>query len=345
MFLNLTFWVINYLALRQTITFIKETPTPVIKNTIDNFFIVNSIFVVSQFIFISYQEKTWNPYIYGSFGMSTGDYIKGIYANSSINMIINSYFIAYYISLKHWKKVILAAFIMLMTTYMSGIVLFFGGIGILLVIGLKISFSRKIIAVFGGIALLFILYFISPENINYALENLSNIFTQSPPRKIISITQTFQNQISGFTEFIFGEGPGRFSSRAAFIAGGEYVSWYPESLVYKSAAFTKNHFSLWNNEVLSIPYNDGTANQPFSIYNQFLGEYGFVGLLLLLFLYLGYFIKRYKYLTYGKLLLITTLGYFILDYWFEYFSVLAIFEMFMLLNLKSNEEKESIETT
>lgn len=341
-FLGLIFWILCFLAFKQIFSFVKNNPVHIIHNTADNYFIVVALFTLSQYIFLAYQDSTWNPYISGSLGMSTGDHMKGVFANSSINMVISSFFVAYYANQKNWKRTALAAVVMLSTTYMSGIALFFAGLGILLFTTAKISLVKKLGVLSGGFILFAMLLVVSPENINYATNNILNIFTENPPRKIISLFQTLSNWTSGVSEFMYGEGLGRFSSRLAFTAGGEYVSWFPESQIYRNSAFEENHFKLWNKEALAIPYNDGTANQPFSIYNQFLGEYGLIGIFALFFFYLGSFFKRYKHLTYGKLILITTLGYFLLDYWFEYFSVLFIFELLMLLDLKKNEEIENV---
>lgn len=339
--IGVLFWVICFIAFKQVVYFINKQPSDIIHNTLDGYFIINCLLVFGQYIFLSVQDQTWNPYAYGSLGMSTGDFMKGIFANSSINMIITSFFVAYYAGRKQWGKVALATIVILSTTYMSGIVLFITSLVILLFTSFTISLGRKLTIVLGILSLFAVISFISPENISYVKSNISDIFTKKPPRKIISFSQTLQNSFSGVQEFFYGEGVGRFSSRLAFTTGGEYVSWYPTNITYRSQAFEANHFKLWNKEILSKPYSDGTANQPFSIYNQFLGEYGLIGVFALLFLYLGHFYKKRKQLTYGKLILIAVLGYFLLDYWFEYFSVLLVFEMLMLLDIKTNEKKEN----
>lgn len=340
--IGVLFWIICFVAFKQVADFIKKQSLDIIHNTLDSYFIINSLLVLGQYIFLSVQDQTWNPYAYGSLGMSTGDFMKGIFANSSINMIINSFFVAYYVGLKKWKKTLFALIIMLSTTYMSGIILFFGSIAFLLFISYKISFVKKLAIVLGSMVLFVIFSIVSPDNTIYAINNISDIFTGNPPRKMVSFYQTTQHLFLGVQEFTYGEGVGRFSSRLAFSAGGEYVSWYPENMVYRSKAFDANHFRLWNKEILSKPYSDGTANQPFSIYNQFLGEYGVIGLFALFYFYVGYFHRNRDKLSYGKLLLIAVLGYFLLDYWFEYFSVLLIFELLMLLDIKINEKIESV---
>lgn len=44
-------------------------------------------------------------------------------------------------------------------------------------------------------------------------------------------------------------------------------------------------------------------NFPNSVLNQLIGEYGLIGFLLFIIFYLFYFLKRYKELSYGLILL------------------------------------------
>ncbi len=187
--------------------------------------------------------------------------------------------------------------------------------------------------------MIYLFSIVSPENIKY----VNHIFTEKinsktdPVRKLVSFEETATNFVSSPKSFLFGEGGGKFSSRTAYLTGGEYVTWYPEALVYRSETFEKNHFKLWNNEALRIPFRDGTANQPFSFYNKIIGEYGLVGIILFS-IYLYYFFKHYRFLTYGKIIVLLTLGFLLLDYWFEYFSVMLFFELFMLIDIKRHKE-------
>ena len=50
-----------------------------------------------------------------------------------------------------------------------------------------------------------------------------------------------------------------------------------------------------------------------------------------------YMIKNWYKLTYGRILMLSILGFFVLDYWFDYFSVILFFELFINLNIKENE--------
>jgi hypothetical protein len=85
---------------------------------------------------------------------------------------------------------------------------------------------------------------------------------------------------------------------------------------------------------LQPPAEHSTLNAPNSVANQLLGEYGFVGVLLFLVFYLWYFLKRYKYLTYGRIILPLMMVFLMTDYWFENLSVMIIFEAMILLDLQ-----------
>jgi hypothetical protein len=168
---------------------------------------------------------------------------------------------------------------------------------------------KKVLIVFAALIIGALFYSISKENIDYAIMIGNTVLEDIPPRKITSFEQTFQNVSSNISTLIFGSGMGNFSSRLAFIAGGEYVSWYPASLVRRADVFHNNHFQLWNYEVLSVPFSDGTANQPFSVFNQLIGEYGIIGTLVFLIFYLrSYFFNALKN-KYSRFFLFLLLGF------------------------------------
>jgi hypothetical protein len=49
--------------------------------------------------------------------------------------------------------------------------------------------------------------------------------------------------------------------------------------------------------------------------------------------------RRFRILTYGIPVLILMAGVFFTDYWFEQLSVVVIFELLLLLNIKDVETK------
>lgn len=301
------------------------------------FFKINLFIVILQIVFMCVEMKTFMPFS----SMSAGDNVKGLFRNSSVNMVVMSFYSVFFIYRKEYKYFSLAILIMVLTFYMSGLLLFIATV--LFYAFFNFSFKRKL-KVIGVLLLgLFLFSLISPKNVKYVQLILTDKISSKtdPPRKLVSFEQTLDHLVSDPGNFIFGSGGGKFSSRTAFITGGEYVGWFPEKLIYLSKDFEENHFQLWNSEILSIPYKDGTSNQPFSFYNKIIGEYGLLGIILFL-IYLSTPLKYYKRVTYGKLIFLLIFTYFLLDYWFEYFSVIVFLELFIFLDIKGYLQKSTL---
>jgi hypothetical protein len=339
-FMSLVFWVVSFISLSQIAYFFKKNTNIKVIKTIDFFFVVNIIIVSFQFIDIIFSYRSLNPY-----GVSTsaGDFIKSIYSNSSVNSIIMGFFAIMYFLRKKWVKGAFAIIILLMTTYMSGLVIFAVSVIISLFLFLRVKLKYKALVIISGIALLFVFKKVSPNNITYVSRYINRIIEndENVPFKIKSFRETIEYSTSSFKNFAFGAGAGNFSSRSAFISSGDYVNWYPNSLIYSHKDFQDNHLAIWNYDFRN-PWdnNNNTANQPFSVYNQIIGEYGFVGILIFLFFYIGFIVRKWKKLTFSKFLIISLMFYFVLDYWFEYFSVIIIFELLLLLDIKLNSKPE-----
>ncbi len=336
----LLFWILGllvHLILKSSTNFLSLKS---LYKILDIVFMINILLIAIQYALIMLESKSINPFGLNSrdFGMSTGDNLKGLFSNSSVTMVVMSLYTIYY-AYKRNRKFFLAAIGMLLTTYMSGILIFTIITGGFIFFTFKLKTKVKILV--GFLATFFLISTITPENIEYGKKILTEKVssTTDPARKLVSYEQTLKNWISSPQSFIFGEGAGKFSSRTAFLTGGDYTSWYPNKLEYKSEKFKENHFKLWNDRILAIPFKDGTHNQPFSFYNQLIGEFGLLGLVLFS-LYLFFIIKRWHLLTYGKILSLLMIGFFFLEYWFDYFSVILFFELFINLNIREQRVVE-----
>lgn len=317
--------------------FIRSNSIEIIKNTLEAYFFICLIVIFIQYILAVIEYNHLNPFIVTQ---SAGDLFKSIFANSSVNMIIMSFFALFFYFNKRKAFAILAAVSMLLTGFMSGIILFCASLLATSFLLTKRPITKKL-----GLILVFIFAFIcflliSPQNISYSAGYLERIARMEGdvPFKILSFKETISYWVSSIRSFLLGAGPGNFSSRVAFIISGDYVSWFPEHLIYIGEEFKTYHFSLWTHD-FNNPWDnrENTANQPFSFYNQLIGEYGLIGISSFIFFYLGYYMKNYRFLTFSKYLLIALLGYFILDYWFEYFSVIIVFELLTLLDIKKQK--------
>ncbi|KAA2239014.1 hypothetical protein F0L74_22645 [Chitinophaga agrisoli] len=155
------------------------------------------------------------------------------------------------------------------------------------------------------------------------------------PGKAIGLLQTASFIVQHPGHILLGNGMGNFSSKLAFrVTGLGFAGGFPQKHTYINTDFMHNHLDLYLNFFSRQSGYHSLVNTPFSVYDQLLSEYGVLGLLLFLAAYLGFFWRHYRRLTYGIPLLLLMMGIFFIDYWFEQLSVLVLFELLLLLNIK-----------
>jgi hypothetical protein len=164
------------------------------------------------------------------------------------------------------------------------------------------------------------------------------------PAKLNAIFETCKFCLDDPMHLICGAGPGCFSSKLAFKASGIQIAGsYPERFVYIAPEFKTYHLKSAL-AVLTKPIGDHSViNFPNSVYNQLLGEYGILGVLLFIIFYVGYFIKRWRLYRSGKILLPMCLLFLATDYWFEAFSMVIVFELMMYLEAARSQNTVSHE--
>ena len=162
----------------------------------------------------------------------------------------------------------------------------------------------------------------------------------SLPGKYIALEQTL-NLFSKNPRYIgTGVGLGNFSSKTAFKATGLQIAGsYPESFIYMHPLFISNHLNIYTSFFSSHSKKHSIINSPNSVYDQLLSEYGVIGILSFFFLYIGFFLKNKKHLTYGIPLLLLLSGLFFIEYWFEQLSVIVMFELMLFLNIRERQQK------
>lgn len=166
------------------------------------------------------------------------------------------------------------------------------------------------------------------------------------PGKVIAAQQLFQFLYHHPSKWISGNGVGNFSSKLAFKATGLNIAGgYPKRFSYTNADFSQNHLSIYLHYFSGDESDHSIINTPNSVYYQLMGEYGVLGMTLLLIFYFGYYLKRYKKLSYGLALVCLLAGAFTFEYWFEQLSIVIIFELLLFMDIKQSEEvkKESWE--
>ncbi len=162
-----------------------------------------------------------------------------------------------------------------------------------------------------------------------------NVFIPESPGKFTGYVQTISFLLHNPFKIIAGDGIGNFSSKLAFKATGlGFQGSFPEKMVYISRDFLVNHLDIYLNFFSKGAGLHSLSNTPFSVYDQLLAEYGILGVLAFTLFYMGFFAKHYKQLTYGLPILLLMIPVFFIDYWFEQLSVLAFFELLLLLNIK-----------
>lgn len=164
--------------------------------------------------------------------------------------------------------------------------------------------------------------------------------TSKLPGKLIAFQQTFTFLKNHPLKIFTGSGMGNFSSKLAFRATGlEMAGGYPKKMIYISNDFLNNHLNLYLNYYSNDIELHSLVNSPNAVYDQLIAEYGIFGFLGFILLYLAFFIKHLRKLTYGIPLLLILMGSFWVDYWYEQLSIVILFELLMLLNIKESKEQ------
>ncbi len=167
-----------------------------------------------------------------------------------------------------------------------------------------------------------------------------NSFSYGLPGKGIAFLQTVRFLQSHPVKIIAGDGLGNFSSKLAFKATGLGLEGgYPARYAYINDDFMLNHLDVYLNFFSKKAELHSLTNNPSSVYDQLLAEYGLLGLFIFCVFYLGFFARRYRRLSYGIPILVLLLSVFFIDYWFEQLSVIIFFELLLFLDIKQNTIK------
>lgn len=161
------------------------------------------------------------------------------------------------------------------------------------------------------------------------------------PGKFYSHLQTYYFNRTNYTCLLMGAGMGNFSSKLAIkMTGLGLQGNYPEGKVYLSTPFAQYHFHTLLYYLGLHVGAHSIANMPNSVYNQILGEYGLIGLLLFIVFYFGFFWKNRKKLRPLLPLLLLLLLLFEIEYWFEVLSLTIVFELMIFSELYTKTEHE-----
>lgn len=161
------------------------------------------------------------------------------------------------------------------------------------------------------------------------------------PGKIYTNLQTLYFLWSSPSHMSLGAGIGNFSSKLAIkMTGLGLQGSYPEDKAYVSIDFLQYHFYSLMYFLSRHAAEHSVMNLPNSTYNQLAGEYGVVGLLAFIILYVAFIIKKgskTKLALYTAVLLFMFLG---MEYWFELISLTVIFELIFSSEIFAKSENE-----
>jgi len=155
--------------------------------------------------------------------------------------------------------------------------------------------------------------------------------------KITSFKQTHAFMASSPKIALIGGGIASFSSRILYITSGMVIDSRILNALphYETEAFIDNHKAISKYLLFLDESSRSITNLPFCWYNQVLSEYGLLGMLAFLILYLGFFVRRLRKTQYSFLFIGLIIAFLFFDYWFERISVMVFFELLMLVDLKA----------
>lgn len=160
--------------------------------------------------------------------------------------------------------------------------------------------------------------------------------------KKIALMQTFHFLKENPVAMVAGAGMGNFSSRLAFqFSGRDSSRIFKRVPKYASGYYYKNHLLIFDAMSGLPPEYHSIKHFPNNFLSQLAGEYGLIGIFLFVWFYIGFFYKKLKRNYFFYVLLMCTLCFLMLDYLFEFFNVLVIFEMLLFLEIKRQEEKHT----
>ena len=260
----------------------------------------NNLIGVVQFIILRYDDSFTG--LYGTHG--TGAHGLGI-----INGLL---FINYFIRFKHNPR---WGLLFLMLFFLCSFVMSFFGLALVLLLASFLlyyfffQFSIGNTLKFGSLVfiILVVLFLTSSKTFTYNYNTLENTAIMVSDQDFSTETEMprkltlFYNYATVFASdaklFLFGTGPGTFNSRTSFLLNGDYSNNLLVNIVGANEPeyAAEYAYSLWNSSILSIQFNDGTRNQPFSSVLAFLAEYGFLFSLILLIIS----IRKFRYVLKG----------------------------------------------
>lgn len=373
--IGLCYWLMCWISFSVLYARAGQKSTEALEATLHSFFLINATVTLLQLLNTMLATKSLNPFglwdnpVYGN---STGDHLKGIFlAPCYINFFCNAFFAFYFLYRRHFRLSLLAVTVLCITACNFAIIFF---LPLFFIFSLLLR-QRAALAVSLLSVLLTVSFyvFVSTGNIKYMAESIYRVehipddqlkgldttasftkvvaqaddvaFFRNKKGKVMAVEQTMQYISSGIRPALFGAGMGNFSSLLAQKQSD--IQQEQKSRLFRllpiriAPEYAANHYAI-EKRVYNLPTDWHSIQQlPASFLNQILGEYGLIGLLLFLYGYIFFILKRTPARSF-LLPMALLLGYFLLfDYLFEYLSIVILFELFYILQRKQAAEKPS----
>ncbi|NLK53553.1 MAG: hypothetical protein GX293_01630 [Bacteroidales bacterium] len=296
---NLFWYVFTTVPILIYPAVLSNVPYENVLNSFKKFVLLELAVFSTQYMWLAVKFRTLNPL---AVDLSAGDFIAGTSVGYSSLMSVTMafltlFFLDHYFFTKKRAGLVysfLCFMMMILTGYMAGIVLFF--ISIILnfisnisysMVRLKLSKLQMILSITMLLAFSVLCMQMS-SNVIYASKVIIKIFSASPPLKVQSYIVTFSDFLKENPEqSILGVGGGNYSSRAAFMTGGQYLQpsnpWYvpvtPSRFYnrYMSPLFEKRFLYKTIGNVSSR----SMINTPFSQIQTIFSEGGLLSLIIL----------------------------------------------------------------
>jgi hypothetical protein len=282
----------------------------------DTFFKVSSniLLFVNSVAFINYILLT----LHSSNILEIEDSFAGIYGKSGLGQhalsVINFMYAAFFVLKKKMLKFWIFLICGIMGFYGLGLMLLMASGIIVVFTSAKLNYKHFLFVGFSLWAIIVLLKIANPRNYNYILDNINKttasfqglnydaemlkakkVRWSESPRKVVFFYGALRRLMSNPEIFLIGTSPGSYNSMTAFMLNGDYtrIGLLKENVNNLPTYHEEDVLPLWNQEIYSTTWMDGTRNQPFSSFVSVLMEYGmFIGILY--FLWMG---KKIRYLV------------------------------------------------
>ena len=231
------------------------------------------------------------------FGVPYGSHFNGVHGLALLNAFVVLYYLSFLIQRKanRQDKFFLFFFLISFIMCFNGLLLVLLSVVLISYILFKVR-TKQILMGIAFLSVFFMyIYYVNSDNINYIVSSISIFYNNDDvekPRKVEMFQKAYRRlKTQDFLSLLFGNGPGSYNGRVAFMLNTESNNVFTDLLGHSMPILHKKDvFELWNEDLYSMPYNDGTINRPHVSLISLIIENG----LIFTFVFLCYWIVQIK---------------------------------------------------